>query len=99
HFERDGALAPAGLDARREALDAFLAAGFPTRRDEAWRYTDLKPIAEADFDVAPAETSAEVRRKAAALLADAAALPADEASGRIVLIDGRLDAQLSRLGG
>ena len=99
HFERDGALAPAGLDARREALDAFLAAGFPTRRDEAWRYTDLKPIAEADFDVAPAETSAEVRRKTAALLADAAALPADEASGRIVLIDGRLDEQLSRLDG
>jgi len=98
-FERDGALAPAGLDARREALDAFLAAGFPTRRDEAWRYTDLKPIAEADFDVAPAETSAEVRRKTAALLADAAALPADEASGRIVLIDGRLDEQLSRLDG
>jgi len=98
-FERDGALAPTGLDARREALDAFLAAGFPTRRDEAWRYTDLKPIAEADFDVAPAETSAEVRRKTAALLADAAALPADEASGRIVLIDGRLDEQLSRLDG
>src|SRR5690606_22620279 len=35
---------------RREAFASFAAKGFPTRRDESWHYTDLKPIATGDFD-------------------------------------------------
>lgn len=41
---------------RRAGLEYFAAAGFPTRRDEAWKYTDLKLVARRSFaaDVAPA---------------------------------------------
>lgn len=38
---------------RRRALDQFLAAGFPTQRDEAWKYTNLRRLESRTF--APAE--------------------------------------------
>lgn len=84
---------PGSFEPRQRALEAFLERGFPTRRDEAWRYTDLKPIAEADFDApaAPSEAlRARVREKLAEVGADAV-----PASPRIVLIDGVLDDALS----
>ncbi len=34
---------------REEAMAAFLRQGFPTARDEAWRYTDVTPVREASF--------------------------------------------------
>ena len=41
---------PAWLqDRRRAGLAAFAAAGFPTRRDEDWKYTDLKLVARRAF--------------------------------------------------
>ncbi len=41
---------PAWLRAtRRAALDAFTRLGFPTTRDEAWRFTNVAPIAENRF--------------------------------------------------
>lgn len=41
---------------RRAALDQFLSAGFPTQRDEAWKYTNLRRLETRSF--APAEVSA-----------------------------------------
>ncbi len=41
---------------RRTALDGFLATGFPTKRIEAWKYTDLSVLAEAHF-AAPQTTA------------------------------------------
>lgn len=98
-FERARERLPGPFDARRRALDDLLAAGLPSRRDEAWRYMDLKPIVEGDFDVPPREPSAGVRERVRALLDDAASIGAEDASGRIVLVDGLLDEELSRLGG
>jgi len=40
----------AGL--RREAYDRFIELGWPTMRGEAYRYTDCRPIAEADLQLA-----------------------------------------------
>jgi Fe-S cluster assembly protein SufD len=41
---------PAWLgDLRQASLDAFAAAGFPGRRDEDWKYTDLKLITRRNF--------------------------------------------------
>ncbi|AXQ29017.1 Fe-S cluster assembly protein SufD [Solimonas sp. K1W22B-7] len=37
--------APARTDARRKALDAFLAGGLPSTDLEEWKYTDLAPFA------------------------------------------------------
>lgn len=36
-------------DLRRAALDCFVQQGFPTPQQEAWRFTNVAPIAEADF--------------------------------------------------
>jgi Fe-S cluster assembly protein SufD len=78
---------------RREAFEAFNARGLPTRRDEAWHYTDLKPIADADFDFTPARPD-DTDRDAAKRLLDA--LP-DVVGVRAVFVDGRLDDELSQL--
>jgi Fe-S cluster assembly protein SufD len=40
--------------ARREGLERFQALGFPTTRDEEWRFTSVAPIAEAGFEPASA---------------------------------------------
>lgn len=41
---------PTWIAARRQAGAArFEALGFPTRRDEAWKYTDVRAIARGDF--------------------------------------------------
>lgn len=41
---------------RRAALDQFLSTGFPTQRDEAWKYTNLRRLETRSFT--PAEASA-----------------------------------------
>jgi Fe-S cluster assembly protein SufD len=53
-FERSsrngGGRGPAELVARRrEAIDRFVAAGFPTTRDEDWRFTPVAPIARTTW--------------------------------------------------
>jgi Fe-S cluster assembly protein SufD len=40
-------------DDRVAALKAFGASGFPTRRDEAWRFTSLRPLSDTIFPPAP----------------------------------------------
>ena len=51
-------------EVRRTAFDRFTTLGFPTIRQEAWRHTDVAPIAGADFVAAPAAqlTAAEAAR-------------------------------------
>jgi Fe-S cluster assembly protein SufD len=38
------------LRLREEAMDSFAKKGFPTTRDDAWRYTDLAPVREGRFE-------------------------------------------------
>jgi len=72
------------LAARREAAaEAFRAQGFPTRRVEAWKYTDLAPLTQAGFG--EALTSVD----------GALALPRAAAPRRVVFVDGRFRADLS----
>lgn len=72
--------APDVLGARQDALARAAALGLPTRRDERWRYTDLRPLARRRFDAKPAPTDAIVP-----------ALPFPAAC-EILLIDGRVVA-------
>jgi Fe-S cluster assembly protein SufD len=44
----DGAPGPFA-DARREARARFAALGLPTKKDEAWKYTDLRPALRPDY--------------------------------------------------
>ena len=80
----------AGLRARARA--AFDAAGLPSRRDEAWKYTDLRPALLPDY--APAEAPAPL---------DAAALAPFAIDGldaaRVVIVDGHVQPHLSDLTG
>jgi Fe-S cluster assembly protein SufD len=72
---------------RDGAAEAFRAQGFPTRRQEAWKYTDLRPVAEAGFD------------EPLTMLDDDLVLPPAHGTARAVFVDGRFRAELSTLEG
>jgi Fe-S cluster assembly protein SufD len=72
---------------RADAAAHVAARGFPTRRVEAWKYTDLSPVAQAGF----AEPLTAV--------AGALTLPKPRAAARAVFVDGRFRADLSALDG
>ena len=82
---------PAWLRERRAAAFArFVAAGLPTPRDEAWRHTPLAPLTRSRFE--PADP--ELRPEPDVL----SLLPASDPRGpRLVLVNGRLSRELSRL--
>ena len=75
---------------RRRAIDRFAELGIPTTRQEAWRFTDLRPLAEARFE-----------RATGAAAVDAAALAPHvfDAAARLVFVDGFLVPGLSALDG
>ena len=75
---------------RRTALAELAAAGWPQRRRERWRYTDLEPLAQAGFDVAPAAPGDAELQAAAILLASVA-----RTDPRLVFVDGHFSRQLS----
>ena len=86
------AFAPAGTlaEKRREAFARFEELGFPTRRDEAWRFTNLRPLHDKAF--APATDKPGT----------APALAPYFFTGdthRIVLVNGRFAPALSKIGG
>ena len=80
---------PTWIAARRQAGAArFEAMGFPTRRDEEWKYTDVRAIAQGNF--ALAENAEFSQAQAAALT-----LPLD--AYRLTFVDGVFSAALSDL--
>ncbi len=83
-----GAKAPAWLRERRAAaIERFAALGFPTTRQEEWRFTSVAPIVESDF-----EPAAPPPRTRAMTIS-----PGPEP--RLVLLNGRYSRELSSLGG
>ncbi len=88
---------PAWLTAHREAsLARFGELGFPSRREEAWRFTNLGPLQRGSWGVRAAPRSAgKITSRTAAFvnrLLDKLADPV------LVLSSGVLDPQLSRIG-
>jgi len=78
------------LDAlRREALEDFLKTGLPSPKDEAWRLTNLAPIAEEPFSL-PGKPAPVLEAQARAVLS--VWLP-----NRIVFVDGFFSAKLSAI--
>ena len=88
-FSGDGAPTPFA-ELRRTARDRFEALGIPTKREEAWKYTDLRTALAHDYTFAAdgAEVSASE--------IDALAI-ADLDAARIVLVDGHVRSELSDL--
>ncbi len=85
------ALAPS--PARKAAFAAFEARGLPTRRDEAWHYTDLRGALTRAAPLAPTPGAARLNTAKGEL----AKLPRIGAA-RVVLVDGRYVADLSDAG-
>jgi len=88
---REPGAEPRWLAARREAaLEHFAALGFPTRREEAWRFTDLRPLQRAPYPPATAAGRAAPAELAPWRFAGEA--------HRVVLVDGRFAPDLSEIG-
>jgi Fe-S cluster assembly protein SufD len=90
-FRTDPAFGSARVRALREqAFAAFAATGFPTTRDEEYKFTNVAPIAEAPFELAgPAEPA---RKALDTFLFDGAIRT------QIVVVNGRLSTSLSSMG-
>jgi Fe-S cluster assembly protein SufD len=71
--------------ARLHALAALGAAGWPTRRRESWRYTDLEPLAAAKFALVPEALDRDTVAAARRVLGDASL---GDPARQLVLLDG-----------
>lgn len=82
------------IPARETAMARFVEKGFPTTRDERWRFTSIAPITSRRF--LPADGPGT---DAGARTGVVERLTIEGACARVVLVDGRFDAGLSRLEG
>ena len=74
---------------RRAGIDRFNDVGFPTTKDEAWRFTNVAPIARTSFAPAPVVDVS---------LDDIANFSfREEAAGEIVFVNGHFSPSLSSL--
>ncbi|MCG3178136.1 MAG: FeS cluster assembly protein SufD [Phycisphaerae bacterium] len=88
---RRGRSGPAWVQALREAgLEHFRRVGFPTLRDEDWRFTNVKPIAQTPF-VLPEPPAGKLGADALQPLLIAGLQPA----ARLVFVDGCYSTELS----
>lgn len=78
-----GAKLPWVAAIREQAAGRFRAAGLPTRRDEAWHYTDLRPVMQAPYD------------EPLTVVDEALRLPRAHTTRRVLFVDGRLRHDLS----
>jgi Fe-S cluster assembly protein SufD len=77
-------------DLRDHAASRFVELGFPTTRDEEWRFTNVSPIASAEFSPAP-DARLDPALLESFLYADA--------PSRVVVVNGRFSPELSRTSG
>jgi len=81
------------LPARQEAMDRFTALGFPTTKDEDWRFTNVAPIIQTVFRPAPDDPRAVEERALERFTFAGLAAP------RLVFVNGRFSPTLSTLAG
>jgi len=74
---------------RAEAVDRLGALTVPTKRDEAWRFTDISPLTKLSFQPVRSVTSLQA--------ADIEHFYLEEASTRLVFVDGVYAPQLSSM--
>lgn len=77
---------------RREALDQFANLGFPTLKDEEWRYTNMKPITQGEFDLARGDAAHLSKRDIAEYTFT------QTPCHQIVFVNGRYAPHLSEIG-
>ena len=74
---------------RRAGIDAFSRSGFPTPRNEHWKYTNVSPIERRSFDLAAPSS------RVAPAGGPGGRVPNGCASPCLVFVDGRVDRKLS----
>ena len=79
-------------DLRDRGASRFTALGFPTVRDEDWRFTNIAPIATAEFRPTGADAARATEEELAGYLYS-------DAEHRIVVVNGRFVPELSRAHG
>ncbi|MBI2357696.1 MAG: Fe-S cluster assembly protein SufD [Deltaproteobacteria bacterium] len=92
--EQGGAGPPWVRPLRHEAISRFAVLGFPTTKDEEWKYTSVSPILQFPFRPAP-PPSEEGAAIAAVERATAIDLPPD----RLVFVNGHYAPKLSSVRG
>ena len=75
---------------RREAVERFADLGFPTVRNEEWRFTNVAPIARTAFDLQPKTEAIDLGELAPYRYAD---------SIQLTIVNGRLVPEFSDLRG
>jgi Fe-S cluster assembly protein SufD len=78
---------------RRVAMERFVELGFPTTRQEEWRFTNVAPIARIPFELAQAPKDGAVPGKLSSLPM------ADLGCDRLVFVNGRFSREFSSLRG
>ena len=78
-------------DLRDRGAARFSALGFPTVRDEDWRFTNIAPIANTEFGPAPVDARVNEDTLKTVAYGDAA--------NRVVVLNGRFSVELSRVNG
>lgn len=79
---------PASLsEIRKQALDAFKQTGFPSVKNEDWKYTNLQPLVNKTYQLIPGDPAQDI----AASLTRVPSLGAH----RVVLVNGIYQAELS----
>jgi Fe-S cluster assembly protein SufD len=80
-------------DLRWRGFERFIEAGFPTTKDEDWRFTNVNPIAQTPFQLAR-----DARQSGAVYgdTVDACRIPG--AACQLVFVNGRFASDLSELG-
>jgi Fe-S cluster assembly protein SufD len=95
HLSREREGEPAWLSERRESgLEEFRKAGFPTTRQEAWRFTNVQPVVRTPFRLAENQVRIEVSDRQLGALIGSATL-----GQVVVLVNGIFRSDLSRLEG
>ncbi len=72
---------------REDAFGRFCEVGFPTTRDEDWRFTNISAISKTEFSMASGGASVSS--------ADLESWKIDGAAAQLVFVDGRFDRSLS----
>ena len=92
--------APWLKDLRQTGLARFETLGFPSRRNESWKYTDVRPIAKRRFRPSASPSSAntdEVHRAAVEAACFVDPEGGDPEVHRLVFVNGRFSSALSHV--
>ncbi len=77
---------------RREAIERFTAMGFPTTRDEEWKFTSVAPLAKISFSPAAPESLAGFSKELAQEWLG------EGLRNRLVFVNGRYSKSMSSIG-